>query len=97
MKYPLSEGLNNYQRPLPPYFTGNIYAEQERKGKIPARCCFVCSKLPVLKANRLSFRCEDCGKALCISSCFKIYHTQLDLDLDYKLNSKNFRGGGLAV
>ena len=54
VKYPLSEGLKNYQIPLPLYFTGNISSEEGRKGKIPTRCCFVCSKLPGLKANQFN-------------------------------------------
>ena len=35
----------------------------------------------------MSFWCEDCGKALCITQCFKIYHTEFD----YKLHAMNFR------
>ena len=31
-----------------------------------------------LKEKRTSFWCEDCRKPLCITPCFKIYHTEKD-------------------
>ena len=66
---------------------------ESRKREKPSRCCFVCSKIPgeILKGKRASYWCEDCGKALCVVPCFKIYHTQTD----YKLHAKNFRHGGI--
>ena len=45
------------------------------------------------KSKRTSFWCEDCGKALCITPCFQIYHTEHD----YKLAYENLRGGGELV
>ena len=68
---------------------------QEVKGereKRPTRSCFVCSKLPGLncKPKRTSFWCEDCGKPLCITPCFKIYHTEID----FKLHALKFRQEG---
>ena len=41
-----------------------------------------------LKYNqKTSFWCEDCGKPLCITPCFQIYHTKLD----FKKEAANFR------
>ena len=62
-----------------------------RKRKKPSRHCFVCSKIPgeILKGKRTSYCCKDCGKALCVVPCFKIYHTETD----YKLHAKKFRQG----
>ena len=59
------------------------------------RCCFVCSKLPGLncKPKRTSFWCEDCEKALCITPCFQIYHTEID----YKSHALNFRQEGTGT
>ena len=59
------------------------------------RCCFVCSKLPSLncRPKRTSFWCEDCGKALCITPCFKIYNTEID----YKSHALNFRQEGTGT
>ena len=31
-----------------------------------------------MKGKRTSFWCEDCRKPLCITPCFKIYHTEKD-------------------
>ena len=45
------------------------------------------------KPKRTSFWCEDCGKALCITPCFKIYHTKID----YKLHAFNFRQDGTGT
>ena len=55
------------------HFITNIPGGEGRKRKRPTRCCFVCSKLPSLncKPKRTSFWCEDFGKALCITPCFK--------------------------
>ena len=73
----------------------NIPGGEGQKRKRPTRCCYVCSKLPGLncKLKRTSFWCEDCGKALCITPCFKIYHTEID----YKLHALNFRQQGTVV
>ena len=77
------------------HFITNIPGGEGRKRKRPMRCCYVCSKLPGLncKPKRTSFWCEDCGKALCITPCFKIYHTEID----YKLHGLNFRQDGTVV
>ena len=77
------------------HFITNIPGGEGRKRKRPTRCCFVCSKLPGLncKPKRTSFWCEDCGKALCITPCFKIYHTEID----YKLHAMNFRQETVVV
>ena len=77
------------------HFITNIPAAEGRKRKRPTRCCFVCSKLPGLgaKSKRTSYWCEDCGKALCITPCFRLYHTEHD----YKLAYLNLGGGGELV
>ena len=77
------------------HFITNIPGGEGRKRKRPTRCCYVCSKLPGIncKPKRTSFWCEDCGKALCITPCFKIYHTEID----YKLHASNFRQEGTVV
>ena len=51
---------------------------REEKEKL-SRCSFVC-RFPALDLNqkRTSFWYEDCRKPLCISPCFKIYHTEVD-------------------
>ena len=69
-----------------------LKAESEKR---PTRCCYVCSKLPGIncKPKRTSFWCEDCGKALCITPCFKIYHTEID----YKLHASKFRQEGTVL
>ena len=64
------------------HFITNIPAGEGRKQKQPTRCCVVCSKLEGnFEPKRISYWCEDCGKALCISPCFKIYHTEIDYKL----------------
>ena len=77
------------------HFITNIPGGEGQKRKRPTRCCYVCSKLPGLncKLKRTSFWCEDCGKALCITPCFKICHTEID----YKLHALNFRQQGTVV
>ena len=77
------------------HFITNIPGGEGQKRKRSMRCCYVCSKLPGLncKPKRTSFWCEDCGKALCITPCFKIYHTEID----YKLHALNFRQQGTVV
>ena len=77
------------------HFITNIPAGEGRKRKRPTQTCFVCSKLPRLncKPKRTSFWCEDCGKALCITPCFKIYH----MGIDYKLHAFNFRQDGTGT
>ena len=79
------------------HFITNIPAGEGGKRKRPTRACFVCSKVQGLNSNfkqkRTSFWCEDCGKALCISPCFKIYHTEID----YKLQALTFREQGLET
>ena len=42
------------------------------------RRCTVCYARGTRKQTR--YQCDDCGKALCPSPCFHIYHTQLDFD-----------------
>ena len=86
---------HNTQRLHERHFITNIPGAEGRKRKRPTRTCFVCSKLPGLncKPKRTSFWCEDCGKALCITPCFKIYHTEID----YKLHALNFRQEGTGT
>ena len=83
---------HNTQRLNERYFITNIPGGEGRKRKRPTRSCFVCSKLPGLncKPKRTSFWCEDCGKPLCITPCFKIYHTEID----FKLHALKFRQEG---
>ena len=76
------------------HFITNIPAGEGRKRKNPTRCCFICSKMEGLggvrlKEKRTSFWCEDCRKPLCITPCFKIYHTEID----YKEHAKKTRIG----
>ena len=54
---------------------------------------FVVNPWEILKGKRTSYLCENCGKALCVVPCFKIYHAQTD----YKLHAKKFRQGVLEV
>ena len=77
------------------HFITNIPAAEGRKRKRPTRSCYVCSKLQGInfKPKRTSFWCEDCGKALCISPCFKIYHTEID----YKSYALKIREQGLET
>ena len=77
------------------HFITNIPAAEGRKRKRPTRCCFVCSKVQStnFKPKRTSFSCKDCRKALCISPCFKIYHTEID----FKLHALKFREQGLQT
>ena len=76
------------------HFITNIPAGEGRKRKKPTRCCFVCSKMEglggvPLKEKRTSFWCEDCRKPLCITPCFKIYHTEVY----YKEEGRKYRVG----
>ena len=79
------------------HFITNIPVGEGRKRKRPTRACFVCSKVQGLNLNfkqkRTSFWCEDCEKALCISPCFNIYHTEID----YKLHALTFSEQGLET
>ena len=77
------------------HFPSHIPKREGRKREKPSRCCCICSKIPgeILKGKRTSYWCEDCGKALCVVPCFKIYHTQTD----YKLHAKKFRQRVLQV
>ena len=86
---------HNAQRLNERHFITNIPGGEGRKRKRPTRSCFVCSKLPGLncKPKRTSFWCEDCGKPLCITPCFKIYHTEID----FKLHALNFRQEGTGT
>ena len=83
---------HNAQRLNERHFITNIPGGEGKKKKRPTRSCFVCSKLPSLncKLKRTSFWCEDCGKPLCITPCFKIYHTEID----FKLHALKFRQEG---
>lgn len=64
------------------HFPTNIPAAEGRKRKRPSRPCFVCNVLPEveirLPVKRTSFWCSDCGKPICISPCFELYHTVKD-------------------
>ena len=86
---------HNMQRLNERHFITNIPAGEGRKRKRPTRCCFVCSKVQGTnsKTKRTSFWCEDCRKALCISPCFKIYHTEID----FKSSALKFREQGLQT
>ena len=72
-------------------FLTHIPKGEGRKKEKPSRCCFVCNKIPdkIMKGKRTSYWCKDCGKALCVVPCLKIYQTQAD----YKSRAKNFRKG----
>ena len=85
---------HNMKRLNEHHFITNIPAGEGRKRKRPTRCCFVCSKVQGtnFKTKRTSFWCED-WKALCISPCFKIYHTEID----FKLHALKFREQGLQT
>ena len=74
------------------HFPSHIPKGEGRKREKPSRCCFVCSKIPgeILKGKRTSYWCEDCGKALCVVPCFKIYHTQTDYKLHAKILGKGY-------
>ena len=76
-------------------FPNHIRTGEGRKREKSSRCCFVCSKIPgeILKGKRPSYWYKDCGKALCVVPCLKIYNTQTD----YKLHAKNFRQGIVEV
>ena len=76
------------------HFIMNIPAGEGRKRKKPTRCCFVCSHLEgmggvKLKSKKSLFWCKDCRKPLCITPCFKIYHS----DFDYKEEALKHRVG----
>ena len=79
------------------HFPTSIPAAEGRKRKRPTQPCFVCNKLPVqeieIPIQKNSFWCEDCGKPLCITPCFQIYHTKLD----FKKDATNFRLHALAI
>ena len=73
-----STNEHNCKRLNERHFMTNIPCGEGRKRKRPTRCCFVCKGAPGLPNKRTSFWCEDCQKPLCISPCFKIYHTEID-------------------
>lgn len=83
----------NEKRLAERHFPTNIPGGEGRKRKRPCRPCFVCNRLPGLEVQvtikRTSFWCEDCGKPLCISPCFQLYHTRLDFKrcaIDFRMN-----------
>ncbi|GFV15745.1 piggyBac transposable element-derived protein 4 [Trichonephila clavipes] len=59
-----------------------VIAPSEKKPR-PARKCYVCSlkkndnRKRIRKETR--YFCPDCDVGLCLTSCFKLYHTKLDL------------------
>ena len=65
------------------HFPVNIPCAEGRKRKKPSRLCFACNKLPAdtgvtFAKKNTSYWCPDCEKPLCITPCFKIYHTERD-------------------
>lgn len=55
------------------HFIENIPDDKRRK-------CAVCSNnASAYKGTRIRTWCPDCGVALCLSNCFKLYHTQINL------------------
>ena len=79
------------------HFPTTIPAGEGRKRKRPCRECVVCNKLPgldiTLPTKRTSYWCEDCGKALCVTPCFEIFHTKPD----YKRSAIDFRINQIAM
>lgn len=79
------------------HFPTNIPGGEGRKRQKPCRPCFVCNRLPgievALPTKRTSFWCEDCGKPLCITPCFQVYHTKTD----YKRCAIDFRVTGIIT
>ena len=69
---------HNEKRLSERHFLKNIPAGEGRERQKPTKRCFVCSKLPGGRKKRTSYWCEDCHKPLCISHCFKIFHTELN-------------------
>ena len=74
------------------HFISYIPKGEGRKRDRPQRDCFVCSKIPqsgqILKPKRTSYWCEDCKKPMCITPCFRIYHTEIDFKM-YALEYRN--------
>ena len=69
---------HNEKRLSERHFLKNIPAAEGRKRQKPSRRCFVCSQLPGFKKKRTSFWCEECHKPLRISTCFELFHTELN-------------------
>ena len=94
VKYLLAEGLKNYNIPLPPVISMRIGKDHKDEHDNKQLCEWhFPTHIPKGEERKMekssSYWCEDCGKALCVVPCFKIYHTQAD----YKLHAKNFRKG----
>lgn len=77
------------------HFPASIPRGEGRKRSRPCRVCVVCNNLPDfdLPTKRTSFWCPDCGKPLCISPCFELYHTKKD----YKTSAVDFRVKELVI
>ena len=74
------------------HFISYIPKGEGRKRDRPQRDCFVCSKIPqsgqILKPKRTFYWCEDCKKPMCVTPCFRIYHTEVDFKM-YALEYRN--------
>ncbi|GFX13621.1 piggyBac transposable element-derived protein 4 [Trichonephila clavipes] len=59
-----------------------VIAPSEKKLR-PARKCYVCSLKKNDNGKRIRketrYFCPDCDVGLCLTPCFKLYHTKLDL------------------
>ena len=76
------------ERHFPDYIEAAVGAKRGR----PSRPCYVCATLPRIDGVRFkrkwtSFWCPDCKKPLCVTFCFKIYHTVKD----YKTAALEYR------
>ncbi|XP_046142326.1 piggyBac transposable element-derived protein 4-like [Osmia bicornis bicornis] len=53
----------------------SLYTIENPRGKNQMRVCVVCSRND--KRRRSRYQCEICNVGLCVTPCFKKYHTQL--------------------
>lgn len=55
------------------------YVPDTPKGKPGLRTCFVCTHTTLRPRKRRESRymCDKCDKGLCVTPCFRIYHTQM--------------------
>lgn len=55
------------------------YVPDTPKGKPGLRTCFVCTHTTLRPRKRRESRymCDKCDKGLCVTPCFRIYHTQI--------------------
>ena len=64
------------------HFPDFIPAKQGAKRARPCRDCIACNDKPEdrvgHKRRQTSYWCPDCGVALCVPTCFRVYHTHMD-------------------